>query len=84
MLTDQKQGARMLTLGERIVHAARLAAQLHVSENLHQSVEQALYGETRIEIGGADPVLVGIHDPYVLLNRLRQAGRRRDDLAEAA
>jgi hypothetical protein len=62
MKTDQQQGARMLTLGERIVQAAQLAAQEHLRENLHQSVSTALQSQppaTFIAIGGADPVLVG-------------------------
>ncbi len=83
MLTDQQQGARMLTLGERIVQAARLAAELHLAEDLHQSVDPA-HDETCIAIGGADPVSIGIPDPYTLLHRLRQAQRRCSDFAEAA
>ncbi len=78
MITDQQQGARMLTLGERLIQAAKLA----VSEHLHQSVDQAHLLESApvsttalIEIGGADPVSVDDENPLLLAHRRWQTAR---------
>ena len=81
----------MLTLGEKVVMAARLAALEHIRQSVspaHSFQHPAdLDWAARIGIGGAGPVLVDellSDDPRLPAQRLRQAGRRPTPLREAA